>query len=366
MERIYYPGPGRDWERRKPAEAGMNEAAILEAIRFHHEHDSISVPYGVDAETSIISGRAGEPYNELIGPVKQREEVNGLIIRHGRIVAEWGPIDQIDMTFSVSKSYLSATAGLALDSGLIRCVHDRVADYVQDGGFDSPHNAKITWHMMLNQTSSWEGTLWGKPDWCDRPEGPGLPHERALPEPGTVWKYNDVRVNRLALALLRVWRRPLPLVLREGVMDPIGASHTWQWHGYDNSWVTVDGLRVQSVAGGAHWGGGMWISTLDHARFGYLHLRRGKWEERRVLSEDWINLASTPTPVHPVYGYMNWYLNTGREQLPAASETSFFHGGQGRNVVYVDFEHDLVVVARWIENSALPEFIRLVLAAVRS
>ncbi|HWP02935.1 MAG TPA: hypothetical protein VNL96_05735 [Gemmatimonadaceae bacterium] len=45
---------------------------------------------------------------------------------------------------------------------------------------------------------------------------------------------------------LQVWRRPLPQVLREYVMDPIGASNTWRWDGYENSWVNVDGQMVQS------------------------------------------------------------------------------------------------------------------------
>ena len=85
-----------------------------------------------------------------------------------------------------------------------------------------------------------------------------------------------MRVNRLALSLLQVWRRPLPAVLNELVIEPMQSTSTWQWHGYDNSWVTINGQRVQSVSGGGHWGGGMWISARDLARLGYLSLRRGR------------------------------------------------------------------------------------------
>jgi CubicO group peptidase (beta-lactamase class C family) len=179
-----------------------------------------------------------------------------------------------------------------------------------------------------------------------------------------VYEYNDVRVNLLALAALQVWRRGLPQVLRELVMDPIGASNTWRWWGYDNSWVNVDGVMVQSVSGGGHWGGGMWISARDQARFGLLTLRRGRWRGRQLVSEAWLEMAVTPTAAEPTYGFMNFFLNTGRKLLPSAPESAFVHLGAGTNAVYVDAENDLVVVVRWIERSALDGVVHSVLAAL--
>jgi CubicO group peptidase (beta-lactamase class C family) len=309
--------------------------------------------------------QAREPYDDPIGPFKERGPATGLILRHGYLVAEWGDPLRVDMTFSVTKSFLSTVVGLAFDRGLIRDVHDRVAEYVPLEHFGSPHNAKITWDHLLRQTSDWEGTLWGKPEWADRPEGdPAQWATRPRREPGTVYEYNDVRVNVLALAALQVWRRPLPAVLREQLMEPIGASRTWRWHGYENSWVNVDGVMVQSVSGGGHWGGGMWLSALDQARFGYLTLRRGRWKDRQLLSEKWIAMALTPTAVEPGYGFMNFFLNTGGRQLPAAPESSFAHLGAGTNAIYVDPEAELVVVARWIERDALAGLVERVRAAL--
>ena len=69
----------------------------------------------------------------------------------------------------------------------------------------------------------------------------------------------------------------------------------WRWFGYDNAWVVIDGAPVQSVTGGGHWGGGMFINAYDMARFGYLTLRRGKWGDRQLLSETWVSMALTPT-----------------------------------------------------------------------
>jgi CubicO group peptidase (beta-lactamase class C family) len=153
-------------------------------------------------------------------------------------------------------------------------------------------------------------------------------------------------------------------VLREYVMDPIGASNTWRWYGYDNSWVNIDGQMVQSVSGGGHWGGGMFISARDQARFGLLTLRRGVWKDKQILSEAWVKMALTPTPVQPDYGFMNWFLNTGQKRWPSVPATTFCHLGSGTNAACELPDYDLVVVARWIDGAALDELLNRVVAAV--
>jgi len=178
-----------------------------------------------------------------------------------------------------------------------------------------------------------------------------------------VYKYNDVRVNVLALAAMNVWRRPLPLVLKEYIMDPIGASSSWRWHGYENSWILMDGLPMQVVSGGGHWGGGMFINAYDQARLGLLTLNRGVWDGEQILSEEWVRMAMTPG-VRKTYGFMNWFLNTDKELIPTAPATAFAHFGAGTNMVYCDPDNGLVVVARWIDRSSVNEFIEKVLKAV--
>ena len=170
-------------------------------------------------------------------------------------------------------------------------------------------------------------------------------------------------MNALALAALHVWRRPLPQVLREQIMDPIGASRSWQWHGYDNAWVNIDGVMMQAVGGGGHWGGGMFISADDMARFGLLTLRNGTWGDAQLLSEQWIRQARTPGSANPLYGYMNYFLNTDRKALPSAPAEVWYHLGNGTNAIYCDPVNDLVIVARWIEGSALDGLVQRVLAA---
>jgi CubicO group peptidase (beta-lactamase class C family) len=364
---VYFPDRF-DWQHRKPEDAGMDAAAVDDAVKFAIASESAATK-DLAVEMATTFG-AREPYDAPIGPVKPRGAANGLIVRHGYIVAEWGDPKRVDMTFSVTKTFLSTVVGLAWQRGLIRDVNDYARDYMPPDVdlFEAPHNQKIKWDDLLRQTSDWQGTLWGKPDWADRPEGdkPSDWPNRKLWDPGAHYKYNDVRVNVLALAALHVWRRPLPEVLREYVMDPIGASSTWRWYGYENSWIDLDGRRVQSVTGGGHWGGGMFISARDMARFGYLFLRNGRWSDREIVSPKWIQMARTPGPANPEYGFCNWFLNPGRKPLASAPESAVRFLGNGQNVIYIDWDHDVVAVVRWIGTAkALDGFVARMLGAIK-
>lgn len=348
----YYPPKGQ-WERKSPGEMGFDAMKLEAAVQFARENEYSD---SRDLRIAILEGFHREPYHEIVGPTKKRGGPAGLIIRNGYIVAEWGDIERVDMTFSVTKSYLSTVAGLAIDRGLINSVEDRVSDYVWEGTFEGVHNGQITWEHLLNQSSDWSGELFGMQDWADRPPAEGGIDDwknRKLNEPGTFYKYNDVRVNVLAYSLLQVWRKPLPQVLKENIMDPIGASTTWRWYGYENSWVNVDGTRVQSVSGGGHSGGGIFINTLDHARFGLLFLRKGKWEAEQLFPEKWIRMATEPSPANESYGYM-WWL----------SENMYSAAGFGGNYILVYPDLDLVIVTRWLEPSERPEIIRLVMGSI--
>ncbi len=345
---IYFPGPDAQWERRSASDLGMDVDALSAAVA-HAEANETRWP----TDVARMVGRGEKPpHNAIVGPTKERGATSGLVLRRGYIVAEWGDPGRVDMTFSVTKSYLSTVAGLALDRGMIADVHDLVGDSITDGNFEPPHNSQIRWEHLLQQTSEWEGTLFDKPDMIDRNRSVGRDAGvekgsfRELQEPGTFFEYNDVRVNLLGLCMLRLWGEPSPTVLKREIMDPIGASDSWQWHGYENSWVKIDGEQMQSVPGGAHWGGGLWISTFDHARFGYLLQRRGCWGDQQLLSGQWIDRATTPSEVNPDYGYM-WWLNTGRTRDPSMPESAFTAVGAGGNEIVIDSENELVVAIRW-------------------
>lgn len=359
----YFPSES-SWEAKEPKDSNIDAAKLNEAIQFANENEYSG---SKDLRIAILDGFRKEPFHEITGPTKKRGGPAGIILKDGYIIAQWGDLERVDMTFSVTKSFLSTTALLALDKGLIENFDKLVKNYVWDSKFEGNHNAKITWKHLLQQNSDWSGELWGGLDWADRPPSEGDLDDwknRKLNTPGTVFEYNDVRVNLLAYSLLQVWRKPLPQVLKEKIMDPIDASTTWRWFGSHNAWVDLDGLKMQSVTGGGHSGGGMFINTLDMAKFGLLFENNGNWNGNQLISEESIEEAIQPSITNSNYGYMWWLNKPGERHWKDLSEDIFYAAGFGGNFIVIDQAKNLVVVTRWLEPSQIETFLNKVYNAL--
>lgn len=360
----YFPPSQGKWEQKSPQAFNIDEAGLAKAVNFAKQNEYTGEK---DLRIAILKAFEREPFHEILGPTKKRGGPAGVILKKGYQIASWGDLKRVDMTFSVTKSYLSTVAGLAFDRKLLS-PHDLLMDYVWDHTYEGPHNSQIKWEHLLNQSSDWSGTLWGGHDWADRPPLKGTIDDwknRAYFTPGTRFEYNDVRVNLLAYSLLQVWRKPLPQVLKESIMDPIGASSTWRWHGYKNSWVTLDGNYMQSVSGGGHSGGGLFINTEDHARFGLLFLNQGKWEDKQLLSTEWIKKAISPSPAQANYGYMWWLNKKGTDRYwEGVPESVYYAAGFGGNFIVIVPEEELVLVVRWLEPNKMGAFVKTVLDAL--
>ena len=361
---IYFPPSQGKWEQKSPQAFNIDEAGLAKAVNFAKQNEYTGEK---DLRIAILKAFEREPFHEILGPTKKRGGPAGVILKKGYQIASWGDLKRVDMTFSVTKSYLSTVAGLAFDRKLLS-THDLLIDYIWDHTYEGPHNSQIKWEHLLNQSSDWSGTLWGGHDWADRPPLKGTIDDwknRAYFTPGTRFEYNDVRVNLLAYSLLQVWRKPLPQVLKESIMDPIGASSTWRWHGYKNSWVTLDGNYMQSVSGGGHSGGGLFINTEDHARFGLLFLNQGKWEDKQLLSTEWIKKAISPSPAQANYGYMWWLNKKGTDRYwEGVPESVYYAAGFGGNFIVIVPEEELVLVVRWLEPNKMGAFVKTVFDAL--
>jgi CubicO group peptidase (beta-lactamase class C family) len=352
----YYPAAG-NWVKRAPAEVGMDAAKVNAAIEFARQRET-NWPRDFSTQEKIFGAKLGSM------PTR-RPATNGVIVRNGYIVAEFGDVSSVAPTYSVAKSMLATVTGVAVRDGLIKDLDAAVGSQIKDGGYDSAQNAKITWRNHLHQESEWEGEMWGKKhDFVGTAAfGDGERKPRTLQAPGSYYEYNDVRINRFALSLLRVFRKPVPEVFRDEVMNVIGASSTWQWIPYVNSYADVEGQQMASVSGGTRWGGGVWISALDMARFGYLWLRNGRWGDKQILPPAYIKQALQPSANGPDYGFL-WWLNTrtGAKTLPT---NSYQAQGAGSNTIFVSPDHDLVIVWRW-HGGGKEQFFRQVIDAIQT
>ena len=356
---MYIPIKGT-WERINPSEVDINPSITEKIETFAKEFDC-----GFPTNLNEIDVSDDPPeWAGKIGPMKDRGIPSGLIIKDGYIISEWGNPERIDMIFSITKSFLPLIAGVAYDNGLIKSVDEKLIDVEKKidlkmyGGenidrYNSEQNKLITWKHLLQQTSDWKGTLFSKSDLVDWNRNvPGMTTIRSnRMAPGKHWEYNDVRVNRLSLSLLCLFKKSLPKILKDKILDPIGASDTWEWHGYGNySNVLINNENFISVPGGGHWGGGIWMNSYDLARFGLLMLNRGTWKGKTIISSNWINKTLSPSVIKPNYGFLIRVNTLNSIFGKYTSEKSFIAAGAGGNAVFVDPNKNIIIVTRWCKN----------------
>ncbi len=347
----------------------INNLKVLDsAIQFAIEHE-----VGWSRDTTGVWGVHQDdppPWNRLFGPIHPRGGVSGVIAQGGNPLAEFGDPGRADLTFSVAKAYLALLAGVAYDQGRLD-PDQAIAKLLPGIGFDDDHNKLITWRHLLQQTSEWRGTCFDIPDQVDHfrslafapPTYGKKGSKRILQQPGTYWEYNDVRINQLSLALLHLFKKPLPEVFRQHIANPCGLSNDWRWVGYDHAWVDINGQKIQSVPGGSHWGAGVSISAYDQFKLMQMLLDDGMVNDKRVLSSDWIQQMRTPCPLAPFYGYLVW-LNDQNRIFKSLSPHAYFGMGAGGHFSLIEPEMNLVVIVRWLDSSQADEFFRRVVQAL--
>src|SRR6478672_1319550 len=116
-----------DWQHKTPDEVGMNGALVNEAVQLAIAADT---PGPHDMTQFLTNSFGKEPFFTLIGPIKDRGPASGLITRHGYIVAEWGDPRRVDITNSVTKTFLTTVVGVAWQKGLIHDVNAYARDHM--------------------------------------------------------------------------------------------------------------------------------------------------------------------------------------------------------------------------------------------
>lgn len=208
-------------------------------------------------------------------------EGSGMIIRHGKMVLSWGDLKARYDLKSTTKSFGAAAFGLALLDGKLR-LEDRAIKFHPTLGVPPETNRdtgwleKITMLHLLTQTAGFE-----------KPGG----YTRLLFESGTKWDYSDSGPNWLAECITLVYRRDLDTLMFERIFSPIGISREdliWRKNQYRPE--LIEGIKRREF------GAGISANVDGMARFGYLHLRHGEWNGKRLLPADYIELVSKPHP----------------------------------------------------------------------
>ena len=204
---------------------------------------------------------------------------SGIITRHGRVVLRWGDQAKRYDLKSTTKSFGAAALGIALKDGKIKSLDDKARLYHPTLGEGKDSNAqpgwldKITIRYLLTQTAGFE-----------KPGGTA----RMLFEPGTKWAYSDSGPIWLGECITLAYKLDLNALMLERLFTPLGikpSDLTWRSNAYRPR--EINGILRREF------GAGISANVDAMARFGYLFLRRGRWQDKQLLDESFIDACRT-------------------------------------------------------------------------
>ncbi|MGE7694235.1 serine hydrolase domain-containing protein [Lysinibacillus sp. NPDC094177] len=243
--------------------------------------------------------------------------INGIvIIRNGHVAYEKyfngkGP-DDCHNVASVTKSVLSALIGIAIDRGYIKSVEEKVLDFFPKYNSDADkQKQQITIRHLLTMTVPYPFEDWHEPldvlcqqqDWIKYTLD-------IMGENGDIgaFKYSTAGAHLLSAILTKSTGKSARTFANEHLFTPLGMKEIpyYQMNAYG-----FDDLFGKNVKGWVHdpnghstGGWGLTLTTRDMARFGYLYLNNGIWDNNKVLSETWIRESTEMNPNK--YGYLWW------------------------------------------------------------
>jgi CubicO group peptidase (beta-lactamase class C family) len=230
-----------------------------------------------------------------------------MLLRHGNVAAEgwWTPYESQapHRLYSLSKSFTSTAIGLAVAEGLLTVDAPILTFFADDAPANPGENLKAmrVRHLLSMNTGHHEDTtrqVFGNEDDSWPRVFLSLPIDR---QPGTWFVYNTAATYMLSAIITKLTSQTLLDYLRPRLFEPLGIDNpTWD---ADPRGVSIGGS-------------GLHITTEDIARFGQLYLQKGMWNQRRILSEEWIAEATkatsdnSNTQTNPDwivgYGYQFW------------------------------------------------------------
>lgn len=238
--------------------------------------------------------------------------------------------------FSVTKSFVSAMVGMAIEDGLIDSIEDPVTNYVPELVGSGYHEVKIRDILQMSSGVAFNedysdmssdvnrmGALVATGGSLDN-YAAGMKRERA---PGTFNKYVSVDTHVLGMLLTRVTGETLTTYLERKLWQPMGMEF--------DAYFMVDGEQMELAMGGLN------MALRDMVRMGRLYLHKGNWNGVQLVPADWVTASITPSAPHVMpgrdnpnstnpFGYgLQWWT-------PVEPHGDFFAAGIYYQYIYVD------------------------------
>ena len=256
--------------------------------------------------------------------LKRTGTIAFLVIRNDSILYQWYRPGRdksgIASSFSMSKSFISALIGIAIDEGYIKSTEEPIINYLDF--LDKKEFAKVTIQHVLDMRSGIKfGEHYFNPfgDIAKYYYGNKikkyLKHLKMEAEPGKKFKYISLNTQLLGLILEKATGRPLSTYLQEKIWSPLGME-------FDASW-SVDSKKSKTEKAFCCING----RAIDYAKLGRLYTNEGKWNGKQLIPEAWVKQAYTFTETKNNYMYSNHWWHT-REYSAAADSAKVQMPGQ--------------------------------------
>ena len=255
------------------------------------------------------------------------------------------------IVWSVSKSFLSALFGIAVEEGHIKDIMQTVDEYCPELKGSGYEGVKIKDVLQMSSGIGFNEDYadfysdinrWGRDfSWGNSQNdfAASLSREK---EPGTYHHYVSLDTHVLGMVLVSATGRDITDYAKEKLWDPMGMEHDSQW--------LVDATGMEAALGG------LITTTRNCAKLGSLFMNKGNWYGTQLVPESWVTASTTPDSPHLIpgkrdnsahtlgYGYQWW--------IPEGDEGEFLAVGVYNQFIYINPTSRTVIV----KHSANPGF----------
>jgi CubicO group peptidase (beta-lactamase class C family) len=234
-------------------------------------------------------------------------------------------------SFSTVKSFVSALIGIALQERLIQNLDDPIVKYLPEL---SAHNwSDITVRHLVGMCSGLKYSANGFFPWNDDPRiyysldlRQLARQARSVEPPGTRFQYNNYNIILLGMIIERITQSSVSMYMQEKIWKPLGMEYPASW--------SLD----SRLSGMEKMESGLNATAIDYAKFGRLYLRKGGWNGRQIVPENWVVESTTLSAdaKWTNYKYLWWIPRTGKGR--------FMAGGNLGQFIYLAPDKDCLII----------------------